>query len=61
VHENPWLRPGNEEPLREGMVMCLEPKLWHPGEYYFRLEEMVLVGRDGAEFLTHFDRGLFRL
>jgi Xaa-Pro aminopeptidase len=61
VHENPWLRPGNEEPLREGMVMCLEPKLWHPGEYYFRLEEMVLVGRDGAEFLTRFDRGLFRL
>jgi Xaa-Pro dipeptidase len=61
VHENPWLRPDNLEPLREGMVMCIEPKLWHPGEYYFRLEEMVLIGKDGAELLTGFDRELFRL
>jgi Xaa-Pro aminopeptidase len=61
VHENPWLRPDNLEPLREGMVMCLEPKLWHAGEYYFRLEEMVLIGKHGAELLTDFDRELFRL
>jgi Xaa-Pro aminopeptidase len=43
------------------MVMCLEPKLWHAGEYYFRLEEMVLMKKDGAELLTNFDRELFRL
>ena len=61
VHETPWLRPENTETLREGMVMCLEPKLWHPGQYYFRLEEMVLMGKNGAEFLTNFDRELFRL
>ncbi len=40
VHENPWLKPESEEPLRAGMVMCIEPKLWLPGEYYFRLEEI---------------------
>ena len=61
VHENPWLRPGFREPLREGMVLCIEPKLWLPGEYYLRLEEMVRVGPDGGEFLTTFDRGLFGL
>ncbi len=61
VHENPWLRPENTETLQEGMVMCLEPKLWHAGEYYFRLEEMVLMGKNGAELLTNFDRELFAL
>jgi Xaa-Pro aminopeptidase len=61
VHENPWLQPDVEEPLRAGMVMCIEPKLWLPGEYYLRLEEMVHITETGAEFLTHFDRELFEL
>ena len=61
VHENPWLQPDSEEPLRAGMVMCIEPKLWLPGEYYLRLEEMVHVTKTGAEFLTNFDRELFEL
>jgi Xaa-Pro dipeptidase len=61
VHENPWLKPESQEPLRAGMVMCIEPKLWVPGEYYLRLEEMVHVTETGAEFLTQFDRELFAL
>jgi Xaa-Pro aminopeptidase len=61
VHEPPWLRPENDDVLRAGMVMCLEPKLWHAGEYYLRVEDMVLVGEEKAEFLTNFDRELFQL
>jgi len=61
VHENPWLQPDVEEPLRAGMVMCIEPKLWLPGEYYLRLEEMVHITNTGAEFLTNFDRTMFEL
>jgi len=61
VHEPPWLKPENDDLLKEGMVMCLEPKLWHAGEYYLRVEDMVLVKQDGAEFLTNFDRELFQL
>lgn len=61
VHENPWLKPASEEPLRAGMVMCIEPKLWLPGEYYLRLEEMVHITETGAELLTNFDRNLFEL
>jgi len=61
VHEPPWLRPENDDLLQTGMVMCLEPKLWHAGEYYLRVEDMVLVKRDKAEFLTTFDRELFHL
>ena len=61
VHEHPWLGPHGDEVLRENMVLAVEPKLWHPGEYYLRLEELVLVTRSGGEFLTNFDRDLFVL
>jgi Xaa-Pro aminopeptidase len=61
VHEPPWLEPGYTEELRANMVMALEPKLWHVGEYYLRVEDIVLVGRRKAEFLTKFDRELFQL
>jgi len=61
VHEPPWLSPEYNEYLCKGMVMALEPKLWHAGEYYLRVEDIVLVGSKKTEFLTNFDRGLFQL
>jgi Xaa-Pro aminopeptidase len=61
VHELPWLDPENKDLLMANMVMAMEPKLWNAGEYYFRVEDIVLVGRRKTEFLTKFDRGLFQL
>ena len=61
VHEPPWLRPANEESLHTNMVMALEPKIWHAGEYYLRVEDIVLVKPRKTEFLTNFDRELFQL
>jgi Xaa-Pro aminopeptidase len=61
VHEPPWLEPKYEEVLKSQMVMAIEPKLWHSGEYYLRVEDIVLVGKNKAEFLTNFDRSLFQL
>ena len=61
VHEYPWVRPDCKEPLRANMVMALEPKVWRAGEYYLRVEDVVLVGKDRTEFLTGFDRELFQL
>ena len=61
LHENPWIRPGCGVVLQPGMVMALEPKAWFPGEYYLRVEDIVLITDDGAEFLTSFDRELFEL
>jgi Xaa-Pro aminopeptidase len=61
VHEPPWLSPEYEETLRSNMVVALEPKLWHAGEYYLRIEDIVLVGKRKTEFLTTFDRQLFQL
>lgn len=61
LHEDPWIRPGVEKVLEPGMVMAIEPKLWLPGEYYLRVEDIVLVTERGAEPLTLFDRNLFEL
>ena len=61
LHENPWIKPETDTLLAPGMVMCLEPKVWSPGEYYLRVEDMVLVTETGAESLTEFDREVFEL
>ncbi len=61
VHESPWLGPASDFVLREGMTIAIEPKLWVPGEYYLRLEEIVLIGKTSSEFLTNFARSLFEL
>ncbi len=61
IHENPWINPLCDMPLQAGMVMAVEPKLWHSGEYYLRVEDIVLVGENSSEFLTTFDRTTFEL
>jgi Xaa-Pro aminopeptidase len=61
VHEDPWLKPDQSQELVDGMVFCVEPKLWHKGEYYLRVEDMVLIKNGKAESLTTFDRELFQL
>jgi len=61
VHEPPWLDPKYDDLLRSNMVMAVEPKLWKAGEYYFRVEDIVLVGKKKTEFLTKFNRDIFQL
>jgi Xaa-Pro aminopeptidase len=61
VHEPPWLDPNYDQILQSNMVMAVEPKLWHAGEYYLRVEDIVLIGKRKTEFLTNFDRDLFQL
>lgn len=53
VHEQPWLSryPGE---LVEGDVITLEPGLYRAGWGGCRLEDLVLVTKDGAELLTDY-------
>jgi Xaa-Pro aminopeptidase len=53
VHEQPWLSryPGE---LVEGDVITLEPGLYRNGFGGCRLEDLVLVTKDGAETLTDY-------
>jgi len=60
VHEDPWLKPDITHPLMEGMIFCIEPKLWNKGEYYLRVEDMLLIRNGKAEFLTNYSREQFQ-
>ena len=40
------------ESIEKGMVFTLEPRLTVPGRGVVTVEEMVLVGNDGAEYLS---------
>jgi len=52
VHEEPYLRAGCRDRLKEGMVITVEPGLYKPGTGGVREEDMVLVTRGGCEVLT---------
>jgi Xaa-Pro aminopeptidase/Xaa-Pro dipeptidase len=52
IHEAPRLSVGKADILEAGMVVTVEPGVYFPGEWGIRIEDMVLVGKDGCEVLT---------
>lgn len=52
-HEEPRIVPYNETELQPGMVIALEPAVYHDG-YGIRLEHLVLVTQTGYRMLTGF-------
>ncbi len=57
-HEDPRIVPYNDMKLEENMVIMLEPGIYFSGETGVRLEDAVLVTRDGAEILTRHDKSM---
>jgi Xaa-Pro aminopeptidase len=58
VHEEPRLTPGNPALLRAGMAVTVEPGIYLPGRFGVRIEDLVLVSRDGCQNLFTSPRGL---
>jgi Xaa-Pro aminopeptidase len=60
-HEPPWLDPGDQTIIREGMVFSCEPGLYYPGYAGFRHSDTVEITKNGMDFITHYPRGLEEL
>ena len=58
MHEPPWLAPGDDTPLAEGMVVSNEPGVYVPGHAGYRISDSMVVTTDGAVPLTTYPRDL---
>jgi Xaa-Pro aminopeptidase len=54
VHEEPGMGISSKDSLRAGDVVTVEPGLYRQGYGGVRLEDLVLVTKDGAENLTQY-------
>lgn len=53
IHELPRLSVISEQVLEPGMIVTVEPGIYLPGKGGVRIEDLVLVTKDGCEVLSH--------
>ncbi|MDD5723298.1 MAG: Xaa-Pro peptidase family protein [Syntrophales bacterium] len=58
VHEPPRLSGRAEDFLEKGMVITVEPGIYIPGLWGVRIEDTVMVEKDGCEVLTKMSKDL---
>lgn len=52
VHESPVISSRNDNTLKEKMVITNEPGIYIPGKFGVRIEDTILIGKEGSENLT---------
>ena len=52
IHENPRLSMKSQAILEPGMIVTVEPGVYIPGKFGVRVEDMVLVNKEGCEVLS---------
>ncbi|KPK97276.1 MAG: hypothetical protein AMJ95_09910 [Omnitrophica WOR_2 bacterium SM23_72] len=52
VHETPYISGKEDSSLKKGMVFTVEPAIYLPDKFGIRIEDMVLVTREGCEVLS---------
>jgi Xaa-Pro aminopeptidase len=57
-HEDPYLVAGNDTALQVGHAFSVEPGIYLAGRFGMRLEDIVVVGQDGAIPLNTVDHSL---
>ena len=58
VHESPRIRANSDDTLEAGMVVTIEPGVYVPGWGGLRIEDDVLITREGCTLLTTLSREL---
>ena len=57
-HEDPYLVEGNDTVLAPGHAFSIEPGIYLPGRFGMRLEDIVVVGEEGAVPLNTVDHAM---
>lgn len=52
VHEHPYIVAGNTRALEPGMAFSIEPGVYLPGRFGVRIEDIVVVGDEGAVLMN---------
>jgi Xaa-Pro aminopeptidase len=53
IHENPRLTIKNNQTLQEGEIVSIEPGIYMEGKFGIRIEDLILITKDGYELLSH--------
>lgn len=53
VHEGPRASRLSEDTFEVGMSLTVEPGIYLPGEFGVRIEDLVIIGKDGIEILSN--------
>jgi len=61
IHEQPRIARDQQEVLKPGMVITIEPGVYLPGEGGVRIEDMVVVTERGHQVLTPATKELLEL
>ena len=57
-HEDPYIVSGNREPLAAGHAFSVEPGIYVPGKWGFRLEDIVVATESGPDELNRANHDL---
>jgi Xaa-Pro dipeptidase len=60
-HEDPYIRSGNMQLLEPGMTFTIEPGIYLPGRNGVRIEDNMVITKNGAECLSDMTRDLREL
>lgn len=58
VHELPDVSSNSDVEVKVGMTFSIEPGIYLPGKYGVRIEDLVLVTKDGCKVLNNFPKDL---
>jgi Xaa-Pro aminopeptidase len=61
VHEKPFLSPKSKDKLKVGTVFSIEPGIYLPGYGGIRIEDLIVLGKNGPKIITHANRKLIEL
>lgn len=61
IHENPFIKNTSDFVYQEGMSVTIEPGIYLPGVGGLRIEDTLVVRKDGVELLSQFPKDLMIL